>query len=87
MASTAKVLSSLPAPAAQRIPAVRAVPAPARRAPSGGLQLVRDVLGGWLLLAAVVVLWTLTWAAVAGPLSPARDPGQRVEVSAVEGAR
>lgn len=85
MASTAKVLSSLSAP--RSVPAVRAVPAPAPRARSGWLEVVRDGLGGWLLLAAVVVLWTVTWAAVAGPLSPAREPAQRAAVSSVESAR
>jgi hypothetical protein len=89
MASAAKVLSSSSFSAAQRVPELRAVPA-ARQAPRAGtgrFQLVRDVLGGWLLLAAVVVLWTVTWAAVAGPLSPAREAGQRGEVAAVESAR
>jgi hypothetical protein len=90
MASTAnaKVLSSFPA--AQPIPAVRAVravPPPAPRAASGWLQGLRDVLGGWLILAAVVVLWTVTWAAVAGPLSPAHEAAQSVAVSSVESAR
>lgn len=32
---------------------------------------LRDVLGGALLLAAWLALWTVTWAAVAGPLRPA----------------
>ncbi len=31
--------------------------------------LLRDVLGGALVLAAWIALWTVTWAAVAGPLS------------------
>jgi hypothetical protein len=31
----------------------------------------RDILGGGLLLAAVVAIWTVTWASVAGPLRPA----------------
>lgn len=31
---------------------------------------VRDLLGGALLLAAWLALWTVTWAAVAGPLRP-----------------
>jgi hypothetical protein len=31
---------------------------------------LRDVLGGALLLAAWIALWTVTWAAVAGPLRP-----------------
>jgi hypothetical protein len=31
---------------------------------------LRDVLGGALLLAAWLALWTVTWAAVAGPLGP-----------------
>jgi hypothetical protein len=84
MASAAKVLSSFPA--AQRAPEVRAVPAPTARDGSGWLELLRDGVGGWLLLVAVVVLWTVTWAAVAGPLSPAGEPGQRAEVAAVESA-
>jgi hypothetical protein len=32
---------------------------------------LRDVVGGALLLAAWLALWTVTWAAVAGPLRPA----------------
>ncbi len=32
---------------------------------------LRDLLGGALLLAAWLALWTVTWAAVAGPLRPA----------------
>lgn len=32
---------------------------------------LRDVFGGALLLAAWLALWTVTWAAVAGPLRPA----------------
>lgn len=32
---------------------------------------LRDSLGGALLLAAWIAIWTLTWAAVAGPLRPA----------------
>jgi hypothetical protein len=43
---------------------------------------VRDVLGGALLLAAWIAIWTVTWAAVAGPLRPAEavraDPATRV---------
>jgi hypothetical protein len=43
---------------------------------------VRDVLGGALLLAAWVAIWTVTWAAVAGPLRPAEavraDPAAQV---------
>ena len=31
---------------------------------------LRDALGGALLLAAWIALWTVTWAAVAGPLRP-----------------
>jgi hypothetical protein len=33
-------------------------------------QALRDLLGGALLLAAWLALWTVTWAAVAGPLAP-----------------
>ncbi len=71
MASTAKVLSSPQAQAVQAVQAVRAVPAPApRRARWGWLQLVRDTFGGALLLVVWLALWTVTWAAVAGPLAP-----------------
>ncbi len=35
-------------------------------------QVVRDLLGGVLILAVWLALWTSVWAAVAGPLSPAR---------------
>jgi len=78
MASTAKVLSSLEA--ARAVPRTAPVRlAPARKAPreraGSGLELVRDSLGGALLLAAWVALWTATWAAVAGPLSPVRETG------------
>lgn len=31
---------------------------------------VRDLAGGALLLAVWLALWTVTWAAVAGPLRP-----------------
>jgi hypothetical protein len=31
---------------------------------------LRDLLAGALLLAAWLALWTVTWAAVAGPLRP-----------------
>lgn len=41
-------------------------------------SLLRDLLGGALLLVAWLALWTVTWAAVAGPLSPA-DPLRRAE--------
>lgn len=41
--------------------------------------LLRDVLGGALVLAAWIALWTVTWAALAGPLSEgARAHGTRV---------
>lgn len=44
--------------------------------------LLRDVLGGGLVLAAWIALWTVTWAAVAGPL---RDdaPVERARAAAV----
>ncbi len=72
MASTAKVLSSLQP--AQTNPELRAVPAPApRRDRWGWLRLVRESFGGALLIVAWLALWTVTWAAVAGPLSPARQ--------------
>ena len=84
MASTAKVLSSFQA--SRPVPALRAAPAPAPvRARWGWLQLLRDGLGGALLLAAWLALWTATWAAVAGPLSPLRDEGSsRAQVSSAE---
>jgi hypothetical protein len=45
--------------------------------------LLRDLLGGALLLVAWIALWTVTWAAVAGPLSPSSrlegSPIARVE--------
>lgn len=34
------------------------------------LALLRSALGGALLLVVWIALWTVTWAAVAGPLSP-----------------
>ncbi len=84
MASTAKVLSS--SSAAQDVQVVRAVPSPApRRERWGWLQLLRDTFGGALLLAVWIALWTVTWAAIAGPLSPARDAAARAAVSSVEG--
>ncbi len=45
---------------------------------------LRDVLGGALLLAAWLALWTVTWAAVAGPLSPVRDVAGRSAAVRVE---
>ncbi len=54
---------------------------PAERSPRRERWLgLRDLLGGALLLAAWLALWTVTWAAVAGPLRPAGDP--RAEVAA-----
>lgn len=53
------------------------------RSRDGGWLLLRDVLGGALVLAAWIALWTVTWAAVAGPLSPAEAPRARAEVAAV----
>ncbi len=46
---------------------------PAPRAPRWRERWIalRDLLGGALLLAAWLALWTVTWAAVAGPLRPA----------------
>lgn len=46
-------------------------------------SLLRDVLGGGLVLAAWIALWTVTWAAVAGPL---RDdaPVERAPIAGVE---
>ncbi len=80
MASTANVLSSsLQAPPAAEL---RAVPAPEPRPDRWGwLRLVRESLGGALILVAWLALWTVTWAAVAGPLSPAREaPAAAVDV-------
>ncbi len=67
MTGTAKVvfLSSAPAAAARR----------------GRWQGLRDLVGGALLLAMWLALWTVTWAAVAGPLSPAH--GERSAPAAV----
>ena len=75
MTSTAKVTSSLQA--------VRSsIPSP-RPARWGWLQLVREAFGGALLLAAWLALWTVTWAAVAGPLAPSSD-APRAQAAAVE---
>jgi hypothetical protein len=84
MASTAKVLSS--PQASRQVPVVRAVPAPAPRRPRWGwLQLLREGFGGALLLVVWLALWTVTWAAVAGPLSPVGESGAaRSQVSALE---
>jgi hypothetical protein len=54
MTGTSKVVGSSPA-------------APARR---GRWLSFRDAVGGALLLAAWIAIWTVTWAAVAGPLRP-----------------
>ncbi len=83
MASTAKILSSFQAP--QAAPSPRAVAAPPARPSWGWLQLLRESLGGALLLVAWIALWTVTWAAIAGPLSPVRETG-RAQVSSVERA-
>ncbi len=78
MASAAKVLSSPQASA--KAPELRGVRSP-RRVLAGWLQLVREAFGGALLLVAWLALWSATWAAVAGPLSPVRDaPPAAVEV-------
>ncbi len=78
MASAAKVLSSPQASATA--PELRGVRSP-RRVLAGWLQLVREAFGGALLLVAWLALWSATWAAVAGPLSPVRDaPPAAVEV-------
>ncbi len=44
---------------------------------------LRDLLGGALLLAAWLALWTVTWAAVAGPLRPGEPArgGEAAEVA------
>lgn len=49
-------------------------------------QSVRDLLGGVLLLAVWLALWTVTWAAVAGPLSPAARAAAGNEVVATSGS-
>lgn len=36
---------------------------------------LRDLVGGALLLTAWLALWTVTWAAIAGPLAPVERPG------------
>jgi hypothetical protein len=81
MASTTSVVSSLPARTVQTGPALAPAPRPSRW---GWLQLLRDALGGALLLAAWLALWTVTWAAVAGPLSPVREAAPRAAASSVE---
>jgi hypothetical protein len=74
MASTAKAVSSL---------SVSSLSAP-RRERRGGwawLALVRESFGGALLLVVWLALWTVTWAAVAGPLAPEpRAPAASAEV-------
>jgi hypothetical protein len=48
-------------------------------------SLLRDVLGGALVLAVLIALWVTTWAAVAGPLrEDARARG--APIAAVERA-
>lgn len=42
---------------------------------------LRDLLGGALPLAAWLALWSVTWAAVAGPLRP--GDAQRADAQAV----
>jgi len=58
---------------------------PPSRAPGRGGRfarggLLRDLLGGTLLLAAWLALWTATWAAIAGPLPPL-DPVDRAAIA------
>jgi hypothetical protein len=53
----------------------------------GWRSVLRELLAGALLLAAWLALWTTTWAAVAGPLSPLhREAPRRARPSAVERA-
>jgi hypothetical protein len=52
--------------AARRLPAP-----PPRRARWSWLAALRELLAGAFLLAVWLALWTVTWAAVEGPLSPA----------------
>ena len=49
----------------------------------GRWALLRDVLGGGLVLAAWLALWTVTWAAVAGPIRE-NAPVERAQVTTVE---
>ncbi len=44
---------------------------------------LRDLLGGALLVAAWLALWTVTWAAVAGPLRPAELDRAQAQAVAV----
>lgn len=43
---------------------------------------LRDLVGGALLLMAWLALWTVTWAAIAGPLAPVERPGVPATASA-----
>ncbi len=74
MTSTAKVGSSFQATRSSGAPA---------RSRWGWLQLVREAFGGALLLAAWLALWTVTWAAVAGPLAPSSE-APRAQVASAE---
>ena len=61
----------------------RAVSSPAPRGARRERWLsLRDVLGGALLVAAWIALWSLTWAAVAGPLRPDEPPRGEVAAAA-----
>jgi hypothetical protein len=85
MASAAKVSSLSSSSSFSRPGRAVAVPEP-RRARWGWLQLLRESIGGALLLAVWLALWTVTWAAVAGPLSPAAEAGAaRARAAIVEG--
>ncbi len=60
---------------------VGAVGSSMRRGLREGWLALRDLLGGALVLAAWIALWTVTWAAVAGPLRP--SDAVRAEAAAV----
>lgn len=79
MTSAAKLLSSPSlSSSSASAPAVR--PAPAVRSGRWGwLRLLRESFGGALLLVVWLALWTVTWAAVAGPLSPLEAHGAAPE--------
>lgn len=78
MASTAQVRN----PSSSSSFSSSSSPSPSRLGPRRERWLsLRDLLGGALLLAAWIALWTVTWAAVAGPLSPvARGDAARAAI-------
>jgi hypothetical protein len=84
MASAAKALSSSSFQVTRHEPTVRAVPAVAPPARAGRLEVLRGTVGFALVIAASIALWTVTWAAVAGPLSPVSDAETRAAVASVQ---